>query len=160
MAQKILKNASLVDLAVFVKCTYAIAYSVPAYNKLNRVRTYNKNQLNLVFQADGQKGYVFQKRYYDLNYLDSKGFQYGISKGQCGVLTGEYLIDNRRPQIWLRARLLYSDRLEYGWFRSIDVLPDVTNDLLPKNGNTNTTNSSSKSNWFWWIAAGLSLLAK
>ena len=149
-------DASLKYERVFVKCTWATAYARPRYRVNERIRTYNKK--NVLFLNQQSKYVVnFQKKYFDLKYLEDNGYEYTVQNGQVGILTGEYLVDNygRRNQVWLRAHLLYCDRANYGWFRSTDITPDVTSEFFKKQ----TENKpEEKSNWLWWLAAAVALL--
>ncbi|NLO72297.1 MAG: hypothetical protein GX102_15410 [Porphyromonadaceae bacterium] len=157
---------SLRDIAVFVRCTYAQAYLHSDNKRRNVVRSYNKNALKKIITDDrgvGSKGGTYLNKYFDLNLLDREGFSYGVSESQIAVLTGEYFFDKNicklhtgEPFVFLRARLLYCDRTDYGWFRSTDINPDVTSDFLPKNYSQN--NVESKTNWLWWLTAGLMAL--
>lgn len=143
---------------VFIKCTYAIAYARPRYNIYERIRTYNKASVRAL-NFSSKYRVNFQKRYFDLEYLEQNGYEYTVQEGQIGILTGEYVVDDypKRNQVWLRAHLLYCDRSAYGWFRSTDILPDVTNEFFKNNSPSLQTTEKKKTNWLWWVAAAMAL---
>ncbi|NMA84856.1 MAG: hypothetical protein GX962_13455 [Epulopiscium sp.] len=154
-------NPSLKFERVFIKCTYAIAYAYPRYHVNERIRTYSKKSIREL-NFDSKYRVNFQKRYFDLEYLEQNGHEYTVQEGQIGILTGEYVIDNysKRNQVWLRAHLLYCDRANYGWFRSTDILPDVTNELFKGNTNIQSPQTSkTKTKWLWWVAALMALIS-
>lgn len=63
-----------------------------------------------------------------------------------GTGTGEYEI--RGEVVWLKIKSPYLDRLPFVWVRESDI-----------NMAANTQNEPpKKTNWLWWIAAGMALL--
>lgn len=65
-----------------------------------------------------------------------------------GTLTGNYTQDNKGV-FWVEAFPAKCNRIKKLWFRANDVAPD-----LELTGSAQT----KKTNWLWWIAAGLMAL--
>lgn len=116
-AKNIKIHNGLVDLAVFVRCTWAAAYLNPNYSRTHLIRTYSQGAFK---GFDYERTWAnfnnlkervqYKKRYFDFNYLTAEGFNYGITPGQIGVLTGEYFIDKEFGFVTDRREFLKDEK--------------------------------------------------
>lgn len=167
---KVLEN--LKKVGCFCRCSYVRTFKVPEYGRKNVIRSFAKSQLQKVVYETipGHKysRYKYQNRWFDLDFLEDMGFDYGVSIGQIGFFTGDYVEDTSHPKtkfFWLKITPLYCDvkgddglihRVTEAWVRSIDVNPDVTADLIAiKKAEEDASNNNNKSKAIWWVSAAV-----
>ncbi len=109
---------TLKGLKLGIQCTWANAFAHPIWNRGYCIRSFDHNLLR------------------DLDVENTIGFATGnISIDKSGVT-------------WIEAELLYTDRMDIGWFRESDVSFDLKG----------TNYKGSDSSWLKWITTGIMAL--
>ncbi|MDX9696030.1 MAG: hypothetical protein RBT49_09585 [Bacteroidales bacterium] len=101
-----------------IKCTWANAFAYPIWNRGYCIRSFDHKILA------------------ELDVENTIGFATGNTETDEKGIT------------WIEAQLLYTDRMQVGWFRE----KDISFELKDEN------NKSSDSSWIKWLAAGFAAL--